>query len=82
MIEDHIINAIKEKVATHENHTCLTLADELYNQSLLQRPEQPTINNQSFIKVKAQQKIQEEEIIILKKIEDANQQREHLAMEQ
>ena len=90
VIDDTIINAIKEKVAAHNNNSSLVLADQRYNQSVVPMAQgHPEFmeNNKSFMKVKnrAEEKIkamQAEEALLMQKLDQANQQREYLAMEQ
>lgn len=88
VIDQNILTSIKEKVAMNTNNSELILADEQYNQSVLTQQNQIQENNEikmnkSFFKVKnqAQQKIQTEEAVIMKKIDMASQQRQQLAME-
>jgi hypothetical protein len=67
-------------VATQTNQSVLSLADEQYNQSVLANQSiapSPQLSNASFMKVKnnIEKKIKAEEVVIMKKIELANQQR-------
>jgi hypothetical protein len=84
VIDDTILNQIKIKVAQSNNNSILQLADEEYNQSLLKQSliEQASQPKNFMKKTAFAEEIQKEELAIQKKIENANIEREHLAMEQ
>ena len=84
VIDPNIIEAIKQKVASQNNNSVLSLADEQYNQSVVKAIPAQQLSNASFMKVKTnmEKKMKAEQAAILKKIEVANQQREYLAMQQ